>query len=112
MAEVAGDIGCSTRFIYQLSKRKFPKLVAVVLALALGVNVGNSSGESLSQKLDIDQKGHLPTFTLDEGTPAHPPPLGKTVDLDDKSPPDFDQVRAELMVLYPHRAADLAKLAS
>lgn len=78
VAEVAGDLGCTTRNIYKLSRRRFPRLVAVVLALALGVNVGNcSGGESLSQKLVDTQKETLPAFTFDEGTPAHPPPLGK-----------------------------------
>ena len=48
-----------------------------------GVNVGNSSGrKSLSQKLVDVLKETLPAFTFDEGTPAHPPPLGEIVDLD------------------------------
>ena len=114
VAEVAGELDCTSRFIYKLSKRKFPKLVALVLALALGVNVGNSSGgKSLPQKLDIDQKGQLRSGTLDEDGdqirpelpetwPALPVSLGKTG--------DNAEIVAELSALYPHRAAELAKL--
>ena len=82
VAEVAEQFGCTTRNIYKLSKRRFPKLVAVVLALALGVNVPKSSVGFLSQNQGMDQKETLRPFTFDEGTPAHPPPLGNSVDLD------------------------------
>ena len=106
VAEVAGELGCSRRYIFQLSKRKFPKLVALVLALALGVNVPKSSALATSEIQGIDQKEPLRPFTLDDVRPAAPPPLGKIDDIDD----DFDQIRAELAGLYPAWAADLAKL--
>lgn len=109
VAEVAGELGCSTRQIYKLSRRRFPRLVLVVLVLALGgVNVPKSSVRFPSEFQGINQKEHLPAFTLADGSPAHPPPLGK---IDEKPPPSADIV-AELGALYPQWASDLEELAS
>ena len=79
VAEVAGELNCSTRFIYKLSKRRFPKLVAVVLALALGVNVPKSSVLHLSEIQAIDLKESLPAFTIDEGKDSKRP-AGEGID--------------------------------
>ena len=87
VAEVAELVGCSARNIYKLSRRRFPRLVALVLALALGVNVGNSSGgKALPQRLVDTPKEGLRSGTLAPSTaaklPAHPRPVGKIDDLD------------------------------
>lgn len=67
VAEVAGDLGCSARFVYKLSKRKFSPLLVAVLLAALGVNVPKGSVGFQAQNSGIDQKETLRPFTIDEG---------------------------------------------
>ena len=116
VAEVAGELGCSRRYVFQLSKRLFPRLVVAVLVLALGgVNDPKSSALPTPEIQDIGTKEVLGSFTFDGGGdqmrpdvvetwPALPPPLGKTGDI--------AAIVAELSALYPHRAGELAALAS
>ena len=108
VADVAGELACSTRFIYKLSKRRFPRLVALVLALALGVNVPKSSPVATSEIQGIDQKEQLRPFTTDKGGDQMRPDVAGLVSTIGEN----DQIRAELAALYPHRAADLAHWAA
>ena len=68
VAEVAEQFGCSTRNIFKLSRRKFPRIVLVVLCRVLNVNVPKGSGGSVHQKHPgTGIKETLRTVSLDEG---------------------------------------------
>ena len=86
MAEVAAVLGCSRRYVFQLSRRRFSRLVVAVLLLALGVNVPNCSVLHTSEIQDTDLQETLPAFTIDEDGgdkgPASSLPLGKIDDID------------------------------
>lgn len=111
VAEVAGQLGCTTRNIYKLSKRRFPRIVLAVLVLAFGVNVLNSSGWSVPQKHgSTDQRETLPTFTLDDVRPAAPPPLGQTDDIDRVGMAEHGEIVDELAARFPQWAEELEKL--
>ena len=51
VAEVAEQFGCSTRNIFKLSRRKFPRIVLVVLCRVLNVNVPKNSGGFCTSKI-------------------------------------------------------------
>ena len=68
VAEVAAALDCSRRWVFQLSRRRFSRLVLAALVLALGgVNVPKGSAVATSEIQGIDQKELLPAFTIDEG---------------------------------------------
>ena len=68
VAEVAEQFGCSTRNTFKLSRRKFPRIVLVVLCRVLNVNVPKGSGGSVHQKHPgTGTKETLRTVSLDEG---------------------------------------------
>ena len=94
VAEVAGELDCSRRYVFQLSRRRFSRLVLAVLVLALGgVNVPKSSAVATSEIQGIDPKETLRPFTLDAGTPGHPPPLGELADIERIGPQIADILR-------------------
>ena len=111
VSEIAGEIGKTTQHTRRLLTRTFSKLLVWIIGRTFGKG---SVGFLPVNDTEKGQKEYLPNVRRggpgDEGTPAHPLPLGNSIDLDDKPPPDFDQIREELGVLYPAWVADLAKL--
>ena len=67
VAEVAEILGCSARFVYKLSKRKFSPLLVAVLLAALGLNDPKSSvGVTPDLTTGRNLKEELRSFSLDE----------------------------------------------
>ena len=85
MAEVAAALGCSRRYVFQLSRRRFSRLVVAVLVLALGgVNVPKGSALPTSEIQGIDLKERLGSFTPSANAAARaedvaglPSPIGE-----------------------------------
>ena len=65
--QLAGELGCSDRSIFRLSKRKFPKIVLAILCQFFNMTVRKSSAVPPSKIQGTDQKETLRTGRLDEG---------------------------------------------
>lgn len=76
VAEIAGRFGCSERSVFRLSKRRFPKLVLVILGQALNLTHGKSSVVATSDIQAIDSKEQLRRGRV----PADPRPAGEQID--------------------------------
>ena len=65
VAQIAGRLDCSERSVFRLSKRRFPRLVLVILGQALNLTHGKSSCAATSQIQTIGPKEQLPRVRVE-----------------------------------------------